>query len=407
MPIEIRPVGPEQHEAFAAPLMTAFGITPQPEFAARAQKITELTHRFAAYDGDAIVGCAGTFAFSMTTPGGSVPVAGLTMVGVLPTHRRRGIMTSLIRTHFAAARADKQPVSSLWASEGSIYRRFGYGLASHACSISLDHDRAAFIDPPGPGAEASRTRLVSHEEARAIFPAIWDRARTSTPGMASRSPSWWEYRRLIDREKGSAPPLLRMVLEIDGRPEGYALYRQGHRFDPNQLPAGNLQVIEAIGATPLAMRLVWAYLCEVDLMVRIEAQLLPPDHPLIHMLREPRRLRLTQSDGIWMRLLDIEAALGERSYGSHDAVVLEVEDAFCPENSGRYHVDGAAGLARRTDRPAELRLDVATLGSAYLGGFTFRRLADAGRVEEVVEGALDRADALFRSPRAPWCPEIF
>jgi len=404
MPIEIRPVGPERQSDFASPLLTAFGMLPSPERAANIQQITELTHRLAAFDGDTIVGSAGTFSFTLTTPGGAVPTAGLTMVGVLPTHRRQGVMTSLIRQHFEAARASGQPISALWASEGSIYGRFGYGIATQGCAASIERDRADFRDPVP---QVGRPRLVSEEESHRLFPVIWDRVRPTSPGMATRSPSWWKYRRLYDYEK-AGPPLQRLVFEIDGQPEAYALYRHGHRWDSGQIPVGTLQIVEAIGATPLATRLVWRYLFDVDLMQRIEASLLPPDHPIFLMVREPRRLRLTLGDAVWVRLLDIEAALAQRTYVStRDTVVLDVEDAFCPRNSGRYRIDGASGLAARTDRPAELRLDVAALASAYLGGFTFRRLADAGRAEELAESAIDRADALFRSTRAPWCPEIF
>ena len=403
MNIEIRVVGPEQHAEFITPLLTAFGAPIVPERLERSQRLADLTHRFVACDGDAIVGGAGTFAYTMTTPGGEVPMAGLTMVGVLPTYRRRGVMSALVRRHLDEARAAGQRVSALWASEGSIYGRFGYSMASLACHASIERERTGFIaEVPRVG----RVRLVSEEEALRVFPEVWERVRPTTPGMLSRSPSWWQHRRIPDLEKG-APPLQRVVLEIDGRPEAYALYRHQLKWNSNNLPEGHLLVHEAMGATPLATRVIWRYLFDIDLMPRIEMNLLPPDHPLIHLLREPRRLRLSVLDALWVRLIDIEAALGARAFGSRDAVTIEVEDALYPANSGRYRIDGAVGLCARTDGPAGLRLDVGTLGAAWLGGFTLRRLADAGRVEELEEGAIDRADALFRSSRGPWCPEIF
>jgi len=403
MTIDIRLVGPEQHLEFITPLLTGFGAPIVPERVERMQRLADVTHRFAAYDGDTIAGCAGTMAFTMTTPGGAVPVAGLTMVGVLPTHRRRGVMSALVRQHLDEARASGQPVSALWASEGSIYGRFGYGLGSLVCSGSIERDRSAFITDV---ARAGRVRLVTEEEALRTLPEIWERVRPTTPGMLSRSPSWWQNRRLADLEKG-APPMQRVVLELDGRPEAYALYRHHLRWESTNIPDSRLQVHEAMATSPLTTRLIWRYLLDIDLMQRIEVSFLPPDHPLLLMLLEPRRLRLSATDALWVRVLDVEAALGSRAWGSQDALTIQVDDALYPSNSGRYRIDGAIGLCARTDAPAALRLDIATLGAAWLGGFSVRRLADAGRVEELQEGAIARADALFRSSRAPWCPEIF
>jgi predicted acetyltransferase len=173
------------------------------------------------------------------------------------------------------------------------------------------------------------------------------------------------------------------------------------------IPIGTLTIVEAVGATPLATRLVWRFLLDLDLMERIEASLLPVDHPLLLLLAEPRRLRVQVTDAVWVRLVDVEAALSARGYAGGGAITLEVEDAFCPWNAGRFRLDGGSGRAARTDAPAELRLGVAALGSVYLGGFSFQRLVDAGRIEERAPGAALRADALFRAERAPWCPEIF
>ena len=140
-------------------------------------------------------------------------------------------------------------------------------------------------------------------------------------------------------------------------------------------------------------------------MARVRAQLLPLDHELFLLLREPRRLSFEYRDGLWVRLVDVEAALNARSYKPGEPVVIELGDEFCPWNAGRWRL-GPDG-AERTDAEAELAMPVESLGSAYLGGFGFGELARAGRVEELAEGALDRADGLFRADRYPWCPEIF
>ncbi|WP_438017886.1 GNAT family N-acetyltransferase [Sorangium sp. So ce315] len=409
MNIELRQMTAEQHGELVHPILTAFGATASPERMEGMMRLTELSSRIGAYDGGAIVGAAGSFSLTMTTPGGAVPVAGLTMVGVMPTHRRRGILTSLIRRHLDEARAEGRPISSLWATEGTIYGRFGYGLASHACSVSIERDRAAFRFDAGASSPPGRARLLGEDEALEAFAPVWDRALPLTPGMLARSKAWWQVRRLRDDEfvRQGGGPLQRVVIEVDGRPEAYALYCLHHRWDASSIPVGSVRVIEAVGATPLGTRLVWRYLFDIDLAQRIEASLLPPDHPLGLLVAEPRRLRLTASDGLWVRIVDVEAALAARAYGSGEPLTLEIADRLCPWNAGRFRLHGGDRRAARTEQAPDLRLDVAALGSAYLGGVSFQRLADAGQVEALSDDAIARADRLFHAARAPWCPEIF
>jgi predicted acetyltransferase len=164
-------------------------------------------------------------------------------------------------------------------------------------------------------------------------------------------------------------------------------------------------VIEAVGDSPAATRELWRFLLDIDWMERVRAALLPLDHELFLLLREPRRLTFNQRDGLWVRLVDLEAALNARSYKPGEPVVVDVVDEFCRWNAGVWEL-GPEGVSRSKREP-ELRLDVSALGSAYLGGFTFGQLARAGRIEELADGALDRADTLFRTDRYPWCPEIF
>jgi len=150
---------------------------------------------------------------------------------------------------------------------------------------------------------------------------------------------------------------------------------------------------------------LWRYLCDIEWVGTINAWMLPLDHPLFFLLAEPRRMRFRVGDGLWVRLVDVGAALSARSYAADGAVVFEIEDAFCPWNAGRWKLEG--GEAKRTRAAADLRCDVTALGSVYLGGFTFRQLVRSGRVEELRPGAAARADGLFHTDRAPWCPENF
>jgi predicted acetyltransferase len=166
-----------------------------------------------------------------------------------------------------------------------------------------------------------------------------------------------------------------------------------------------LRVLEALGVTPAALRDLWGYLLAIDWIATVKAWLLPPDHPLFLLLGTPRRMRYRLGDALWVRLVDVGAALSGRRYSDDGPIVFEVVDEFCPWNDGRWKLEG--GSAQRTDAEPDLRLPVQSLGSAFLGGITFAELLRAGRVEELKDGALERGDSLFRWDRHPWCPEIF
>jgi predicted acetyltransferase len=225
--------------------------------------------------------------------------------------------------------------------------------------------------------------------------------------MLARSPEWWEHRLLFDPEwrREGRGEQMRVVVEAGGAPEAYAFYRIREAFDEGWTPTSTLEVQEAVGASPQATAELWRYLLDIDLMHTVLAELLPIDHPLQLLLVDARRMRFRVGDGLWLRLVDVGAALSARSYATKDTLVLEVRDAFCPWNDGRWKLQG--GEAERTTAPADLALDVGDLASVYLGGFTFAELFRAGFVDELAEGALARADTLFRTDRAPWCPEIF
>jgi predicted acetyltransferase len=393
-------------------------MSPSPERIERLRAVPELDVLLGAFDEDTIVGTAGSFTFDLTVPGGvAVETAGLTVVAVLPTHRRRGVLRQLMRHHLDGAHRRGQAVAALWASEETIYGRFGYGVATLRGEIDLSRHRTAFVHAfhdggrtPKPPLEAveppGRVRFVSEAQAAAAYPRIWERVRLSRPGMLSRSDAWWHARRIADPDwlRAGRPPLQRVLLEIDGRPAAYALYRFGGAYGHRQHDVA-LEVVEAVGDCPAATRALWRYLFDIDLVTSFQATLLPVDHPLLFLVAEPRRLRMRLEDGLWVRLVDVGAALSRRGYAEGDPLVIAVEDAFCPWNTGCYRLAG--GVVERTAAEPDLALDVQALGALYLGGFGFTQLAQAGRVVEHTRGALRRGDALFRGEQAPWCPEIF
>ena len=380
-----------------------FGHENQIEDAERFAKWIEVERMHAAFEGDRIVGGAGAFSFELSVPGGSsVPAAGITAVGVLPTHRRRGVLTAMMQAQLDDCKARGDVAASLWASEATIYGRFGYGLASRMGAIALSRERTRFAQPFDP---RGAVRIVDVEESARVFPALYEQVRAQRPGMFKRSKDWWETRRLFDdpvRRQGG--PKNRALLELDGKPAGYAIYNVKQDWQSG-FTKGVVNITEVVTPTPEAARELWRWLLDFDWTSEFAADYLPLDHELFLLLAEPRRMQFKINDGVWVRLIDVGAALSARSYLGEGEVVLEVTDEFLPENTGRWRVTPAG--ADRTEDAADLRLDVTGVGSVYLGGFGFGDLVRASRAEELSPGAAERGDALFRTGVAPWCPEIF
>jgi len=382
-----------------------FGWVPTGEEVERFSQVLPPERMHAAFDGKEIVGGAGVFPFEMTVPGGPVPCAGVTVVGVLPTHRRRGLLSRMMRAQIDDIHERGEPFAALWASEATIYGRFGYGHASLTHEVRLPRVWAALR--AGAPARVGQVRLVEQDEALKAFPRLYQKVGRETPGFLSRSKAWWELRRLRDdpsRRPPGSGPLNRALLEIDGRAAGYALYRIVQSEEDGDWKR-NLRVVEALGVESTATCEIWRFLLEVDWTDAIQAWLLPTDHPLQHLVARPDRLDLRVGTGLWVRPVDVGATLTARSYRADSRITFEVRDSFCVWNEGTWTL--ADGVAKRSSRRPDLRLDVQALGAAYLGGFSFAELSRAGLVEEASRGGLARADALFVSERAPWCPEIF
>jgi predicted acetyltransferase len=327
----------------------------------------------------------------------------VSVVGVTPTHRRRGVLRALMRAQLDAAHERGDPLAALWASEETIYGRFGYGLASFCGEITVDHEYTRFAQPFEP---EGTLRLMEPDEALEVVPPVFDRVRALWPGMFSRSRAWWEQRETADPEdrREGAGPKRWIVYERGGSIEGYAQYRHKMGFEQG-VSTAELRVVEALGTTSEALRDVWSYLLAIDWIATVKSFLLPPDHPLFLLLATPRRLRYRMGDGVWVRLVDVPTALAGRAYSGDSSIVLELADEFCPWNEGRWKLEG--GQVTQTKEDPDLELPVQSLGSAFLGGISFAELQRAGRLGELREGAVVRADTLFRWDRHPWCPEIF
>lgn len=387
--------------------MTAFGEEVNEEQWALDQKTIEPARVLGVYDGTRVVGGGAAFSFQMTVPGGAaVPTAGVTMVGVMPTHRRQGALRKLMARQLADVRAAGEPLAALWASEGSIYQHFGYGLATLNGSIDVGRDRAVLRrDPPGGGS----VQLMEGADALPAMVQIYDTVRQATPGFYVRTPAWWEVF-IADpefRRRGTGRKF-HAIYSRDGRPCGYVAYRiKGEWNDTG--PANTLFVVELMAVDAEATQRLWRYVFGVDLMSTIRSRLGPADHPLLLLVTEPRRLQLRVGDGMWLRVVDVPAALEARRYGADGSIVLEVSDEFMPEVEGRWRLTVANGRGRAelTRDSIDLGLEIQDLGALYMGAFSLASLGRAGRTVELTAGARARADAMFASTALSWCPEVF
>src|ERR1700722_18612508 len=415
----IRPISDDEYAAFRRVHEHSFNSGPAP--AARWPRLRrqfEAERSLAAFDpalpaGLGLVGTTGVYSFQMAVPGAVFPVAGVTAVSVLPTHRRRGILRTLMSRQIAdiAARGE-EPIAALWASETPLYGRYGYGRASSHAFFRFGRGEGA-LSALAPADPELTLRLAEPFEAAADLAKVYDTVLSGQPGFFSRDGDWWE--RVLDdpaeERHGSSP--LRCLLAADGDGvRGYALYRSTPRWEEGTvLPDGVIGVWELIAADPAAGAALWRDLLSRDLITSVTADLRPADDPLLYQLQDSRRARVRVVDNLWVRIIDLPGALARRAYSSPVDVVLEVTDALLPANAGRWRLraDGAGGGGdcARTDEPADIALDVRELGAAYLGGTRLAVLAAAGLLGERRPGAVGRLSTAMSWDPAPWCPRIF
>ena len=376
---------------------------PTDEEFARFKRYLPLGRMHAAFDGKKAVGGAGAFDYEVSVPGGSVKCAGVTVVGVYPPYVRRGILTAMMRAQLDDAHERGDEIAMLWASDERIYGRYGYGLASLVGEIELPRSDASLAG----SAEARGTiGYVELEKARPVIEPVWRHVFDERPGMFMRSREWWQARTLLDPpdRRGAAGKKRVVTVEIDGAVEGYAMYRHAPNFGEG-LHAGRIVAIEVLARSLEAERDLWRYLASIEWAGAVKARLLPLDTRLLWILAQPSRMKMRVGDGVWVRLLDVGAALSARSYSAPEPITFQVADEFCPWNAGHWKLED--GTAKKTRSDADLACDVTALGSVYLGGFTFAQLVRGGRAEELRKDAAARADAVFRTALQPWCPEIF
>ncbi|KJK56866.1 hypothetical protein UK12_20010 [Saccharothrix sp. ST-888] len=408
----VRTLAPGEWDAWFRALEVAFGGTGEPPEARQLwHDLTEVDRAQGVWEGAVPVAGSGAFSLRMTVPGGAVvPVAGVTMVGVLPTHRRRGLLTAMMRRQLDDIRARGEALAVLTASEPAICGRFGYGLGTLRVSLDIESRRLSLPAPPADGA---RLRLADPAESGPACEELYAARVPLRPGMLERRPGW-ERLPLLDgpaHRDGASP--LQVVLAEDGRSGrllGYARY-QVKDESTGRSAAGVVLVRDVEALSPQVYARLWSYLLEIDLTDRVKAGSRPVDDPLFHLVSDTRRLNPELGDSLYVRLVEVGTALRLREYAAPVEVVLEVADEFCPWNAGRWKLQaggpGKEATCLPTTAAAELALTVRELGSAYLGGMTLAALGAAGRVTELRGGALAEASRAFASDVAPWLPHGF
>jgi predicted acetyltransferase len=401
--LTLRTIAEDEIEPFLRTFRAVFGGAPDEQDIARARRRLEPDRSFVAVDGSGeIVATAGAHSFQMALPGGSeVGAAGVTLVAVRADHRRRGVLTALMRRLLDQARERGEAVAALWASETPIYGRFGFGPAVPTVELTLDRPHAA-LAVHGP---LDEVELVDTEVARAAFPQIRDEVLRVRAGMLRRPASFWET--LLDPGSSSSPEAgpLQLAL-LPGR--GYALYRLEPAWTAGA-PTGTVRVQELHATDPEAAAALWRFVTDVDLASTTVAGRRPVDDPLLAMLVDQGRTRVAIDWGLQIRILDLVPLLTTRHYATDDTLNLEVHDAWYPEQTGRWQLavaDGQAGCVR-TDRAADLELDLRALSTVCLGGARATQLVAGGRVEERVPGAANRLDRLMATAVAPWHEFMF
>jgi predicted acetyltransferase len=414
----IRPIEENEFDSFEAVDQHAFQGSPPSESGRRMiLDRFEFDRSLAAFDGATPVGVTMCFSFRLSVPGQELlPAAGVTFVAVLPTHRRRGVLSSMMRRQLADIRGRGEPLAVLWASESVIYSRYGYGRASWYLSYTLRRGEGALASTVAadPGL---RLRLADPQAALPELAKVYDAVLPSRPGFFGRNDAWW--RRVIydpAEERQGASPLRCLIAEDGSGPRGYALY-SGVDTWTEFLPENVLTVRELMAADPAASATLWGDLLSRDLTSEFRVQRRPVDDPLLYQLADPRRARPQLNDGLWVRIIDVPGALAGRRYSCPVDVVIEVRDEIVPSNAGRWRLTTtgggsgvASGLAAScgpVTTPADLALDVTELGAAYLGGTKLGALAEADLVAELRPGTLRQLSAAMSWDPAPWCPLVF
>jgi predicted acetyltransferase len=414
--IDVRPITEAEVRDWTRALNTGFLRTPdvsEQEVADRRSYIA-LDRTLGAFDaGDRCVATFRSFAQELTAVGGAVvPADAISNVTVTATHRRRGLLTRMMDQDLRAAKERGDVVATLIAAEYPIYGRYGFGPATWTSEWTVDIPRtgldARWAGPEGGG----RIDLVDGADVRKIGPELYERVRRAQPGAVDRDERWWQVNTgalRLDRVPWTEP-FYAVYRSAGGEVEGLASYTVDDHWGDAKQPLNTASVNWLNASTPDAERALWHYLCSIDWVAKVKSGWRAPDDLLPLFLPDPRAARVTTvADWLWVRILDVVRAMEARTYEGEGALVLEVVDRRGMAG-GRYRLEASGsdgGSCAPTTASVDLTLDVADLGSLWLGDESAVRLAALGRVREDRAGAARVADALLRTSRRPWCPDMF
>lgn len=405
MAIEIRPITEDEVSAFRRVIGRAFGgdAKNDEESLQRFKDQVELERTYAAFDDGTVVGTAATFSFEMALPGGTMTsMGGLTMVAVVPTHRRRGLLNQLMAAHFDDCVRRGELVAGLWASESSIYGRYGFGDACPVARVKYDSSKAGIPAAP------DTTRIVDVDEAEKAMKSVYARVVSSRPGQLARSEVWWQHRHLRDPEEWRQGGTERryVVAYRNGEPVGYTTFRQKSKWDDG-MPGGSITVGEVMGIDSDARLSLWCLVSSVDLFPMVEAWDVPIDWEFPNQVANPRALKRTVGDGQYMRVLDVAGALSARGYQVSDTLVVDVADPL-GITGGRYRLSASPDGSElaEVDVEPDVVLDITTLSRLFLGAPGAGSMARAGQITGS-EDAVRRFGRLMLNDPAPWCPEVY
>ncbi|MGH3095901.1 MAG: GNAT family N-acetyltransferase [Streptosporangiales bacterium] len=407
-PYPIRPIAADELDHLAPLLDLAFHETHRPEEFQLFWKALELDRSLAAFDGDRMISSAAAFSLSMTLPGTTAPVAGVTIVVVHPAYRRQGVLSSVMGRQLADLRDGGEAVAALWASESAIYGRFGYAIACQRAMINVRRGEGALV-PDAPSSTGIRLDLATPDDALPAMRKVYEETGATRPGHVARTDAFWADS-LYDPEhrREGATPLQALLAYGDGDVRGYALYKVSPSHD-GTVNTSTVRLEELHASDPAAYVACWKYLASLDLTSEVVCRHMPVDAPLFSLLADPRRARVQVGDALWVRLVRVGEALAQRCYAAPVDLVLDITDNRCGWNAGRWRLSGdesGATCERTTDAP-DLRVDTTVLAAGYLGGTALGAYGVSGRAVEERPGALRRLSTAMSWDPRPYCVHQF
>ncbi|MCY4365401.1 MAG: GNAT family N-acetyltransferase [Chloroflexi bacterium] len=392
--LELRQITADEFEEWVRVEARAYGnrLNADPE---SLRPSFDLDRSIAVFDGGDIVGGAHSHLQEISIPGATSAIAGVANIEVQPTHRRRGIMTMMMHHQLKDVYERGEPLAGLFASESVIYGRFGYGIGSLREEWSIERHYTGYAHRHE---AAGRFAFINPSAIGTVLPDVFRRSTVGRPGVFQKAAHLWEREASApEHRQGGRGGIFYVGYYQDDRMEGYARYRTGE---------GTVTVQELMATTRTAAAALWRFCFDTDLVTRAEAERRPVDDPLPWMLADPRRLSRGTRDGLWLRLVNVAAALTMREYAAEGRLVIEVRDEVCPWNATRFALEASCEGAhcKTTEGAPDISIGVAALGSTYLGTVSFTTLEQAGLLDEKKAGALERANRMFAVQQQPWTP---